>query len=159
MFRKYHPPRLAEIRQDSALSTFVAPLIANLAGYGGPLAIVIGAAQAGHASAEQITSMLCVIALTVGMASVLLSYLTRTPIITAWSTPGAAFLLTALPTVTYAEAIAGFIIANGIIFGMLSFTIIKLLSGKTKDVSITMYVLSIFFLIKIVLDASNAFAH
>lgn len=50
-------------------------------------------------------------------------------------------------------------IANGIIFGMLSFTIIKLLSGKTKDVSITMYVLSIFFLIKIVLDASNAFAH
>ncbi len=50
-------------------------------------------------------------------------------------------------------------IANGIISGMLSFTIIKLLSGKTKDVSITMYVLSIFFLIKIVLDASNAFAH
>ena len=50
-------------------------------------------------------------------------------------------------------------IANGIIFGMLSFTIIKLLSGKTKDVSITMYVLSIFFLIKIVLDASNAFVH
>ena len=116
MFRKYQPPRLSEIRQDSALSTFVAPLIANLAGYGGPLAIVIGAAQAGHTSAEQITSMLCVIALTVGLASVLLSYLTRTPIITAWSTPGAAFLLTALPTVTYAEAIAGFIIANGIIF-------------------------------------------
>ena len=116
MFRKYHPPTLREIRQDSALSTFVAPLIANLAGYGGPLAIVIGAAQAGHASAEQITSMLCVIALMVGIASIALSYLTRTPIITAWSTPGAAFLLTALPTVTYAEAIAGFIIANGIIF-------------------------------------------
>lgn len=48
-------------------------------------------------------------------------------------------------------------IANGIIFGMLSFTIIKLLSGKVKDVSLTMFVLAIFFLIKIVLDASNAF--
>ena len=81
MFRKYHPPTLRQIRQDSALSTFVAPLIANLAGYGGPLAIVIGAAQAGHASAEQITSMLCVIALMVGIASISLSYLTRTPII------------------------------------------------------------------------------
>ncbi len=50
-------------------------------------------------------------------------------------------------------------IANGIIFGMLSFTLVKLLSGKVKDVSITMYVLTLFFLIKIVLDASNAFVH
>ncbi len=50
-------------------------------------------------------------------------------------------------------------IANGIIFGMLSFTIVKLLSGKVKDVSITMFVLSVFFLIKIFLDASNAFVH
>jgi len=50
-------------------------------------------------------------------------------------------------------------IANGIIFGMLSFTIVKLLSGKVKDVSITMYVLTLFFLIKIFLDASNAFVH
>ncbi len=50
-------------------------------------------------------------------------------------------------------------IANGIIFGMLSFTLVKLLSGKVKDVSITMYVLTLFFLIKIILDASNAFVH
>ena len=50
-------------------------------------------------------------------------------------------------------------IANGIIFGMLAFTIVKLLSGKVKDVSITMYVLALFFLIKIFLDASNAFVH
>lgn len=50
-------------------------------------------------------------------------------------------------------------IANGIIFGMLSFTIVKLLSGKVKDVSITMYILTLFFLIKIILDASNAFVH
>ena len=50
-------------------------------------------------------------------------------------------------------------IANGIIFGMLAFTIVKLLSGTVKDVSITMYVLTLFFLIKIFLDASNAFVH
>ncbi len=50
-------------------------------------------------------------------------------------------------------------IANGIIFGMLAFTIVKLLSGKVKDVSLTMYVLTLFFLIKIFLDASNAFVH
>jgi AGZA family xanthine/uracil permease-like MFS transporter len=50
-------------------------------------------------------------------------------------------------------------IANGIIFGMLAFTIVKLLSGKVKDVSLTMYVLTLFFLIKLFLDASNAFVH
>lgn len=50
-------------------------------------------------------------------------------------------------------------IAQGIIFGMLSFTIVKLLSGKAKDISITMYILSLFFLLKLVLDASNAFVH
>ena len=118
MLKNFNPPTLTDIRKDSALSTFIAPFIANLAGYGGPLAIVIGAAQAGHLSTEQTTSRLCILSLTFGLASLLLSYLTRVPIITAWSTPGAAFLISALPTVSYNEAIAGFIIANGIIFAI-----------------------------------------
>ncbi len=118
MFNSYHPPTLRQIQADSSPSNFIAPLIANLAGYGGPLAIVIGAAQAGHLSTEQTTSMLCILSLTFGLASLILTYLTRAPIITAWSTPGAAFLISALPSVSYAEAIAGFIIANGIIFAI-----------------------------------------
>ena len=93
MFKNYNPPTLADIRKDSTLSTFIAPFIANLAGYGGPLAIVIGAAQAGMLTTEQTTSMLCILSITFGLASLVLSYLTRAPIITAWSTPGAAFLI------------------------------------------------------------------
>lgn len=46
-------------------------------------------------------------------------------------------------------------IAEGIVFGMLSFAIIKLCSGKHKDVPIAVYVIDILFLIKIVLDASH----
>lgn len=81
------------------------------------------------------------------------------------------FMMSSVADIDFSEISAGFpafitiifmpftySIANGIIFGMLSFTIIKLLSGKVKDVSITMYILSIFFLIKIILDASSAFA-
>jgi len=49
-------------------------------------------------------------------------------------------------------------IAQGIIFGILSFTLIKLLIGKFKDVSITIYVISILFLVKLVLDAMGAFS-
>jgi len=49
-------------------------------------------------------------------------------------------------------------IAQGIIFGVLSFTLIKMLTGKFSEVSITIYVVSILFVLKIVLDAMGAFS-
>lgn len=108
-------PSLSELRRDSSLSTFVAPFIANLAGYGGPLAIVIGAGQAARLSHEQMVSMLCALCVSFGLVSLLLSAWLRVPVITAWTTPGAAFLISALPSVSFGEAVAGFMIANGII--------------------------------------------
>jgi AGZA family xanthine/uracil permease-like MFS transporter len=44
-------------------------------------------------------------------------------------------------------------IAEGIVFGMLSFAFIKVCAGKSKDVSVTVYVIAVLFLLKIVLDA------
>ncbi|MDD5185513.1 MAG: NCS2 family permease [Paludibacter sp.] len=49
-------------------------------------------------------------------------------------------------------------IVQGIIFGILSFTLIKMMTGKFKEVSITLYVISLFFLFKIILDAIGAFS-
>jgi len=49
-------------------------------------------------------------------------------------------------------------IAQGIIFGVLSFTLIKMLTGKFSEVSITIYVVSVLFILKIVLDAMGAFS-
>ncbi|MDU1889624.1 MAG: NCS2 family permease [Dysgonomonas sp.] len=46
-------------------------------------------------------------------------------------------------------------IAEGIVFGMLSFAFIKVCSGKFKDVSATVYVIAALFLLKIILDASH----
>lgn len=43
-------------------------------------------------------------------------------------------------------------IAEGIVFGMLSFTILKLGTKQHKDITPTVYVLSILFLLKIILD-------
>jgi len=48
-------------------------------------------------------------------------------------------------------------IAQGIVFGILSYALIKLFVGKYKDLTITMYVISILFLIKLVLDALHIF--
>lgn len=61
----------------------------------------------------------------------------------------------------YTEAIPAFLtiimmpltysIADGIVFGMVSFTALKLLTGKMKDVSLIMIVLSVLFIIKFAL--------
>lgn len=58
----------------------------------------------------------------------------------------------------YTEAIPAFLaivmmpfsysIAEGIVFGMLAYTVLKVLAGKAKDVSITMYILAIIFLFR-----------
>ncbi|CEA16850.1 MAG: NCS2 family permease [Fermentimonas caenicola] len=45
-----------------------------------------------------------------------------------------------------------FSIAQGIVFGMLSFVFLKALSGKWKHISITMWVIFVLFVIKLVLD-------
>lgn len=47
-------------------------------------------------------------------------------------------------------------IAEGIVFGMLSFTILKLGTKQHKDITPTVYVLSILFLLKIILDVVTA---
>lgn len=41
-------------------------------------------------------------------------------------------------------------IAEGIVFGMISYTVLKLVSGKRKDVSLVMFILSILFVIRII---------
>jgi AGZA family xanthine/uracil permease-like MFS transporter len=39
-------------------------------------------------------------------------------------------------------------IAEGIVFGMVSYTFLKILTGKFKDVSLIMIVLTILFMLK-----------
>ncbi len=61
----------------------------------------------------------------------------------------------------YTEAIPAFFaitmmpftysIAEGIVFGMLSYTFLKVFTGKAKDVSIVMYILSAIFILKFIL--------
>jgi AGZA family xanthine/uracil permease-like MFS transporter len=58
----------------------------------------------------------------------------------------------------YTESIPAFIaiiimpltysIAEGIVFGMLSYVLLKLLTGKTKDLTIVMVVLAVLFILK-----------
>ncbi|WP_174547527.1 benzoate/H(+) symporter BenE family transporter [Nocardiopsis dassonvillei] len=92
-----------------------AGLVAVLVGVTSSAAIVFTAAEAAGASSEQTASWM--LALGVGMAvtCVGLSLRHRAPIVTAWSTPGAALLAVGLDGVTMAQAVGAFLFSAALI--------------------------------------------
>ncbi len=98
--------------KDISLSAIVAGLIAVIISYAGPSLVIFQAAHAAHLSNIQISSWIWAVSLGSGISGALLSIKYKTPVITAWSTPGAALLLASLPNVKYSDAIGAFIFAS-----------------------------------------------
>jgi len=96
------------LRSPLAASVVTAGFVTVLVGFTSSAAIVFQAARAAGASPAEVASWLE--ALGVGMAatSIGLSLRYRAPIVTAWSTPGAALLATSLLGVPLPEAIGAF---------------------------------------------------
>lgn len=101
--------------QDWSFSTIIAGFVAVLVGYTSSAAIVFQAYQSAGANLAQIGSWFTMLGFGMGITSIGLSLYYRTPILTAWSTPGAALLVTSLPGISINEAIGVFIFANGLI--------------------------------------------
>jgi len=89
-----------------------AGLATVLIGYTSSVAIVIQAATAAGANAEQIISWLTALGLAMGISTIGLSYRYKLPILTAWSTPGAAMLIGIASGHTLAELTGAFIVAG-----------------------------------------------
>ncbi|KRG64245.1 benzoate transporter [Stenotrophomonas humi] len=89
----------------------VAGLISVIVNYGGTFILVFQAAKVAGLSPELTASWVWSISIGVGVTGILLSWRHREPIITAWSTPAAAFLVTALATTPYAEAVGAYLIS------------------------------------------------
>ena len=96
-------------------TTLLAGFVAVLVGYASSAAIIWQAAAAAGASATQIAGWMTALGLGMGVSTIALSLWYRMPILTAWSTPGAALLATSLQGLTLAEAIGVFIFANSLI--------------------------------------------
>lgn len=96
--------------KDVSFSAVVAGFIAVLVGFTSSVAIVFQAAQSLGATAEQTTSWMWALGVGTGLTSIGLSLWYRQPVLTAWSTPGAA-LLASTHGVTLASATGGFIIS------------------------------------------------
>jgi len=92
-----------------------AGFVAVLVGYTSSAVIIFQAAGAAGASAAEISSWLWALGIGMGLTSAGLSIYFRTPVLTAWSTPGAALLVTALSGVPINEAIGIFIFSSSLI--------------------------------------------
>ena len=97
------------------LSHISAGFIAVLVGYTSSAAIVFQAASAAGATQGDISSWLFALGIGMGLTCIGLSLRYRSPVLTAWSTPGAALLATALVGVPMNEAIGAFMLASGLI--------------------------------------------
>lgn len=89
----------------------IAGLVSVIVNYGGTFILIFQAAKAAGLSPELTASWVWSISIGVGITGILLSWLSREPVITAWSTPAAAFLITALAAVPYAEAIGAYLLS------------------------------------------------
>jgi len=93
------------------LSIPVSAFVAAVVGFGGTLALIIAAADAVGASREQTASMVTALCLAMAVESLWLSWRSKMPVITAWSTPGAA-LIGASTGFTINEAVGAFMLVG-----------------------------------------------
>jgi benzoate membrane transport protein len=98
------------LRLSLPLSALVAGFVAVLVGFTSSVVIIFQAAAAFGATPAQATSWIWALGLGMGLTSLGLSLKYRMPVLTAWSTPGAALLVTAGAGVPMAEAVGAFIV-------------------------------------------------
>lgn len=104
-------PSSLPVRWSDLTHPIVAGLISVIVNYGGTFILVFQAAKVAGLSPELTASWVWSISIGVGVTGIILSWVSREPIITAWSTPAAAFLVTALASTPYAEAIGAYLIS------------------------------------------------
>ena len=98
--------------RDLSLSAVVAGFVAVLVGFSSSAVFVFEAARVLGANAAQSASWLWALGVGMALTSIVLSLRYRMPIITAWSTPAAALLITSSSGVHLAEAVGAFVVSG-----------------------------------------------
>ena len=98
--------------QDSSAQTVLSGLIAILVGLAGPTVLIYAVAKAAGLPQALLLSWVAADMVLCGVVGIVLSLRTRVPIIITWSTPGLAYLATALIGVPFAQAVGAFIVSN-----------------------------------------------
>ncbi len=100
------------MREWFVLSRISAGFVAVLVGYTSSAVIIFQAAAAAGASEQQISSWMWALGLGMAISSIGLSWYSKKPILTAWSTPGAALLVTSLAGLSINQAVGAFLFSS-----------------------------------------------
>lgn len=100
---------------DWSASSVTAGFLAVLVSFTGPLAIFYQAAQVAQVDSATFASWVWGISIGAAVSGILLSWLLRAPVITAWSAPGTALLITLFPGLSLNEAIGAYLTAAAIL--------------------------------------------
>ena len=103
------PPR--HLLKDLSLSAIAAGFVTVLVGFASSAVIVFQAAQSLGASPEEISSWMWALGLGMGLTCIGLSVRYRMPVVTAWSTPGAATLIGSVAGLPLSDAIGAFLMS------------------------------------------------
>ncbi|MUS98250.1 benzoate transporter [Acinetobacter baumannii] len=104
------------LKNDWSISATVAGFLAVLISYSGPLIIFFQAAQRAHVSTDMMVSWIWGISIGAAVSGIYLSIKYKTPVITAWSAPGTALIVTLFPNISLNEAVAAYITSAIVIF-------------------------------------------
>ncbi|TCB70574.1 benzoate transporter BenE [Acinetobacter sp. ANC 4216] len=99
------------LKDDWSMSATVAGFLAVLISYSGPLIIFFQAAQKANVDPSMMISWIWGISIGAAVAGIFLSIKYKVPVITAWSAPGTALLVTLFPNISLNEAVAAYITA------------------------------------------------
>lgn len=101
--------------EDLSLSAVVAGFVAVLVAFSSSAVIIFQASRALHATPAQSASWILALGLAMGLTTIGLSLRYRMPLLIAWSTPGAALLVTSVGGVTMREAVGAFMVCSALI--------------------------------------------
>ena len=101
-----------KLLKDFSLSTVLAGAVTVLVGFTTSIALVFQAAYASGASAAQAASWIWALGLAMGVTCVGLSWRFHMPVVTAWSTAGAAMLISTAPAYTMGEVVGAFLVSS-----------------------------------------------
>lgn len=101
--------------RDLSLPAVIAGFVTVLVGFTSSAVIVFQAAQAAGATPQQLGSWMWALGLGMGLTCILLSLHYRVPVVTAWSTPGAAMLTASVAGLPMDQAIGAFVVSAALI--------------------------------------------
>ena len=104
------------LHKDWSIPAITAGFVAVLVSYSGPLAIFFQAAQSAEISTAMMTSWVWAISIGAAVSGIVLSLWLKVPVVTAWSAPGTALLVTLFPGLSLNEAVGAYLTAAAVIF-------------------------------------------